>query len=88
MHMLMQAAMPGGPVPPPTASRGDLRRWPRGTVLVRRWPGDAPTAQYFRRLDAALPLAAGAGGQFYEEDELAAAATAGWAKLPLLTLNG
>ena len=55
-------------------------------MLVRRWPGGAPGAQLFVRLDAALPLALGVGGQLYEEDELAAAAAAGWGAPPLLSL--
>ena len=82
--MHFQAGAPGGRATAPTADRAALRQWPRGSVLVRCWPGGAPPAQYFRRLDPALPLAVGAGGQLYEEDELAAAAAAGWSALPVL----
>lgn len=82
-----QAGAPGGRAGLPAADRASLRRWPRGSVLVRCWPGGAPPAQYFQRLDPALPLAVCAGGLLYEEDEAAAAAAAGWSALPLLQIG-
>jgi hypothetical protein len=85
-HRARQGWDAGAAAPPLLASRGALRRCPACRVLVRRWPGGAPGAQLFIRLDAVLPLALGAGGQLYEEDELAAAAMAGWAAPPLLSL--
>lgn len=54
---------------------------------MRAWPGGAPPAPSFRRLDLALPLAVCVGGLLYEEDEAAAAAPAGWSAVPLLQIG-
>lgn len=82
----MQASAPAYPAPELTADRKALRRWPRAAVLVHRWQGlgSGPATRWFLRLDASLPLAVGAGGQLYEEDELAGA---GQGRLPLLALE-
>jgi len=49
--------------------RSTLRRLRTGEVVVRRWPNPHIPAQFFRIMDSELPLAVGACGHFFEQDE-------------------
>ncbi|KAF8070897.1 5-methyltetrahydropteroyltriglutamate--homocysteine methyltransferase [Scenedesmus sp. PABB004] len=60
------AAVPHAPI---RLGRAALRRLRPAEVLVRRWPGDALPAQWFRLLDGDTPVVVGPCGHFFEAEE-------------------
>jgi intraflagellar transport protein 122 len=68
MHpTLRQAGVPHAPI---TLGRAALRALRPSEVLLRRWPGGALPAQWFRLLDGEdQPVVVGPCGHFFEAEE-------------------